>query len=361
MSNTSTMPPKTSQNKEKKTPDKCPFNNRGFCKQKKDCNNKHSDNVCDDFDCDEVNCDERHPNPCKFGPRCKFYKKNECMYLHVTLASNDEQFKALNQQIDEKLRYIENQTSATIETSFAKQIEDKFTNFESQLTNLRKDFEVKDKKINALELRLEELEKDHKVYKKQNEKKIKDLENACKQKTRKENIEGDELSCDLCDFKTNSKPGLKTHCKRKHSERNKNNFPRSCDLCDQQIQSVLDLKDHMKQHRYFMSNDNYKCEECEFWGPNEMTMEVHLGRVHADIQECGLCDFQAKNSEELELHLFTCEIFKCSRCDHKSKILSEAKEHLLNYHEKKHYAEIIHAKLNRKNDENVDCKTVEVK
>ena len=90
-------------------------------------------------------------------------------------------------------------------------------------------------------------------------------------------------------------------------------------------------------------------------------MEVHLGRVHADVQECGLCDFQAKNSEELELHLFTCEIFKCSRCDHKSKILSEAKEHLLNYHEKKHYAEIIHAKLNRKNDENVDCKTVEVK
>ena len=104
-----------------------------------------------------------------------------------------------------------------------------------------------------------------------------------KLETKRKNIEGNELSCDLCDFKTNSKPGLKTHCKRKHSESDKNNFPRSCDLCDEEIQSVLEVKNHMKQHRYFMSNDNYKCEECEFWCPNEMTMEVHLGRVNARV------------------------------------------------------------------------------
>ena len=163
----------------------------------------------------------------------------------------------------------------------------------------------------------------------------------------------------MCDFKTNSKPGLKTHCKRKHSESNKNNFPRSCDLCDEEIQSVIEVKNHMKQHRYFMSNDNYKCEECEFWGPNEMTMEVHLGRIHTEVPECGLCDFQAKNSEELELHLFTCEVFKCSQCEHKSKISSEVKEHILNAHEIT-YTKIVHAKLNRKNDENVDCKSFAV-
>ena len=49
------MPTKNSFVK-KKTPEKCPFNNRGFCKEKQDCNNRHSENVCDDFECDEVKC-----------------------------------------------------------------------------------------------------------------------------------------------------------------------------------------------------------------------------------------------------------------------------------------------------------------
>ena len=29
------------------------------------------------------------------------------------------------------------------------------------------------------------------------------------------------------------------------------------------------------------SNLKYKCDECEFWGPNTLTMEVHMKRVHS--------------------------------------------------------------------------------
>ena len=79
-SNTSNMPPKKTQNKEpgKKTT-KCNFNNRGYCKLKEQCEKEHSDENCENFDCNEEDCSKRHLNPCKFGPRCKFNKKNECM------------------------------------------------------------------------------------------------------------------------------------------------------------------------------------------------------------------------------------------------------------------------------------------
>ena len=87
VSNTSTMPTKNSFVK-KKTPEKCPFNNRGFCKEKQDCNNRHSENVCDDFECDEVKC---NLDP---GANCT----RKIMHLLVCF-SNDEQFQALNQKM----------------------------------------------------------------------------------------------------------------------------------------------------------------------------------------------------------------------------------------------------------------------
>ena len=41
----------------------------------------------------------------------------------------------------------------------------------------------------------------------------------------------------------------------------------------------------------------YKCDECEFVGQNEVTMEVHKGTYHSEIFECGLGDFETKNFE----------------------------------------------------------------
>ena len=148
------MPPKKSS---KQT--KCPFNNRGYCQKKEACENKHSDEVCNDFECEEVQCDKRHPNPCKFGPRCKFNKKSQCMYLHVTLAPDDNQIKALNKRLKE----LENKKGESIDTVKMKQVEEKFKVLENHISSLRKESEIKDKKINALDLRVEELEKESKA------------------------------------------------------------------------------------------------------------------------------------------------------------------------------------------------------
>ena len=74
----------------------------------------------------------------------------------------------------------------------------------------------------------------------------------------------------------------------------------------------------MKSHSYKCSFElKYKFEECEFWGPNEITMEVHIGKHHSEKYECGLCAFEGKNLEHLELHLVTFEIYTCKEYKYK--------------------------------------------
>ena len=81
---------------------KCPYYNSGFCKYGDDCYNKHPDKVCEDQDCSGEKCDKRHPNPCKFGFKCKYNMKNVCLYLHVTFASGDGKIDALAKQFNKK-------------------------------------------------------------------------------------------------------------------------------------------------------------------------------------------------------------------------------------------------------------------
>ena len=111
--------------------------------------------------------------------------------------------------------------------------------------------------------------------------------------------DGQEIfECEKCDFKTTSKSGLKTHTKRKHTEITKDKFPRECDMCDHTFENAKELKKHMKIHSY--QELRYKCEDCAFWGPNEISMEVHHGRKHCSNYECGMCEYTAKDSEALE-------------------------------------------------------------
>ena len=104
------------------------------------------------------------------------------MYLHVPVAPDDNQVQALNQQIENKLKELESKTGDTVSAEVIKQVEERFKLYDNQLTNLRKDLEIKDKRINSLDLRVDELEKETKTNKKQYDKKIKELENFCKQK-----------------------------------------------------------------------------------------------------------------------------------------------------------------------------------
>ena len=66
-SNITGMPPKKSQTKPSKTraSEKCHHRNRGYCKSKDECENKHFEGICEDIDCIEEKCEKRHPYECK--------------------------------------------------------------------------------------------------------------------------------------------------------------------------------------------------------------------------------------------------------------------------------------------------------
>ena len=169
------------------------------------------------------------------------------------------------------------------------------------------------------------------------------------------------VKCSECDFSTMSEQGLKTHKKRKHKTANKSEenltYHKQCDLCEKDLKDKNDMKVHMKTHSY--KRAEFKCEECEFCGESELTMEVHLGKNHGEIFECGLCGFVAKDLENLEMHLFTCEFFLCKECDKRFTNLSAIKEHLLDGEHRivnQYYYEVIHAKQERGNKEEINLK-----
>ena len=98
-----------------------------------------------------------------------------------------------------------------------------------------------------------------------------------------------------------------THEKETHRSKNL-----ECHLCEIHCESSSDLKKHLVAHLY--KEIRYKCEECDFVGLTEVTMEVHFGKLHSEKFECGLYDLEARSLENLEIHFNTCEVYKCVCC-----------------------------------------------
>ena len=39
----------------------------------------------------------------------------------------------------------------------------------------------------------------------------------------------------------------------------------------------------------------FKCDECDFWGPNAHTMKMHYFRLHCENVSCGSCNLEVKD------------------------------------------------------------------
>ena len=155
------------------------------------------------------------------------------------------------------------------------------------------------------------------------------------------------FECSECSFVSGSERGLKSHKGRKHKAEN-SNFPRTCELCDFEFENIKEMRKHMLSHSYHRVE--YKCEECDFYGTDDLAMEIHYRKTHSDQLECGLCDNAFSDLESLELHLFTCECYLCKKCDTNFKTLSNIKNHISEQHEGKS-TRIFHIKQDRKNKE----------
>ena len=246
----------------------------------------------------------------------------------MTLASDDQKIEALKANFKSKFTKLDNSFNKIQKESEAKNSEinllktkykdlEKLVN-EDQISNLEKKLNDKIAKINSLELRVEEMEKDHRMYKKQQEKKIKEILNSCKQNTKKEKesaqVDSKEniINCDMCDYTTTSRQGLKIHNSKVHSKKiNFKDFPVGCDVCEKILDNESNLKKHKKEeHTYHYVK--FQCNECDFMANEPQTLHVHFGKLHSVNKLCGLCDRNFKTSEQLDEHLLQCEIFVCS-------------------------------------------------
>ena len=169
---------------------------------------------------------------------------------------------------------------------------------------------------------------------------MKEIENSCKQKGKKEKDQvpapnASTIQCNICEYITTSRQGLKIHNSKVHSNINFEEFPAACDICEKVLQNESDLRKHKKsQHTFHIVK--YQCNECEFMANEPETLNVHFGRKHSPKQQCGLCDKSYENSDDLEKHLNECEIFMCSNsgCRDYFKTLVEMKEHISEHHRK---------------------------
>ena len=179
------------------------------------------------------------------------------MYLHVTFAFTDEKVEALNQNVNKHFEKQENSMKQMLidleqKDSAIKVLMENYNKLENlvnenQISDLKKDVEIRNAQINGLDMRIEELEKMNQAQKKEHVKKIKELENACKQEARK--VKGSEhkipeensIQCNNCDYTTTSRQGLKIHNTKVHSKVNFEEFPDACDVCEKVLENESSL------------------------------------------------------------------------------------------------------------------------
>ena len=68
----------------------CYHNNRGYCRYEEKWYYQYYKEACSKKFCREKECKFRHPYYCKFGNKCKFYKKKVCAYKHDIANTNDK-------------------------------------------------------------------------------------------------------------------------------------------------------------------------------------------------------------------------------------------------------------------------------
>ena len=338
----------------------CRFNKYGYCKFGDKCHFRHNNVICVTKKCSVFDCDKRHPVVCKYFMNFRRCKYPNCAFKHENVNEvndSDDKIKMIESKLNGMLSAEKNKNIEKKLEAFENNYESKIEALENQLKQMNKAVEERDALVSSFRKLFEEinikLEKQHEENKVLKEK-LKSLDTTSNKLEVK-------FQCNLCEFKGNTQQGLKVHMKRKHTKYTEENRPNKCDICNEKYVDILGepwdnerIEKHNLSHSYkSSSNLNYKCDECEFWGPNTLTMEVHAKRVHCEKITCGLCDYEASDVENMDTHQFTCETFKCSECKEIFRSFTEIKQHINQEHKGKHVW-VDHSKSSRRNSEFYD-------
>ena len=309
----------------------CNWNKYGYCKHGDMCRKLHVKEICEDSSCNILCCLKRHPNQCKFYTKYKRCKFDPCAFLHIEEKNTFEILEKENEVILSKI----NDINKSIKDLEAKEVEsenfiEKLVNIEKKLeifTNIREEIYTKDEVIESLTKKVTEMEGNLKIK----DDLINDLVLRIKNvEDKQKSVEAaakpiKKFKCKNCDFETHSEIGLKQHNSKKHTKQ----------------------EDQRKK---------IGCAKCTFKANSTETLDVHIGKIHADNFNCGLCEKTFETKENLETHLNTCEIYQCTKCKHKEATLPNIKDHVVNIHNSEKYLMIDNFKMSRDDSDEVTWK-----
>ena len=100
------------------------------------------------------------------------------------------------------------------------------------------------------------------------------------------------LSCTECNIKVKSKETLKYHRERKHKK-----F--TCENCDFTANTARNLKIHReKQHT---KKQPLACQKCNYKGNSSVLLKAHINSKHA-LTKCEFCEFSSSTPKDVRLH-----------------------------------------------------------
>ena len=70
------------------------------------------------------------------------------------------------------------------------------------------------------------------------------------------------------------------HTAKKHTLTENETYLKVCEFCEESLETLNEMKRHLKSHSY--KKANYKCEYCDFVCKHNLTMEMHMGKLHKD-------------------------------------------------------------------------------
>ena len=100
------------------------------------------------------------------------------------------------------------------------------------------------------------------------------------------------LSCTECNIKVKSKETLKYHRERKHKK-----F--TCESCDFTANTSRNIKIHReKEHT---KKPPFACQKCNYKGNSSMLLKAHISSKHASVK-CDFCEFNSSTPKDVRIH-----------------------------------------------------------
>ena len=210
----------------------CKYNQRGHCKYKQECRNKHENKLCpEESKCKHKECSMRHPKLCRNYFRegiCRY--GGDCSYKHEKVINKYHEVQDIQKQNASEINAIKDEMS---------KLKEIVSLMQNQIAELNQEIQST-KKINIAEIVGLVVS-------------LLDNSKSSAESSTAANKTEISIDCDICDFKCENEKLMITHMSDEHEE------CYSCYLCA----NYFGTKQSLKHHNKLEHNDIYNLTESE--------------------------------------------------------------------------------------------------